>query len=230
MIVGTVINVATVSLGSGLGLLMHSKLPQRILERIFQAIGLFTLLLGFYTASKVDNVLVMIFSLVLGALLGELIQIEGYINKGANRFKSIVKNSGETFSEGLVTAFLLFCTGSLTILGSIDEGIGNGNTLLLSKSILDGFASFALAGSLGVGVLFSIIPLFLYQSAITLLAYYFGNFFSTTITQALSSTGGVLLIGLGISMLDIKKINVVNMLPALLFAPLLIWLIGFINS
>lgn len=230
MIIGTVINVATVTSGSVLGLMLHSKLPQRILERIFQAIGLFTLLLGFYTASKVDNILVMIFSLVLGALFGELIQIENYINRGAERFKGIVKSSGETFSEGLVTAFLLFCTGSLTILGSIDEGVGNGNTLLLSKSILDGFASFALAGSMGVGVLFSVVPLFLYQSTITLFAYYFGNFFSVAITQAISSTGGVLLIGLGISMLDIKKISVVNMLPAIIVAPLLIWLITIINS
>lgn len=230
MIIGTVINVATVTSGSVLGLMLHSKLPQRILERIFQAIGLFTLLLGFYTASKVDNILVMIFSLVLGALFGELIQIENYINRGAECFKGIVKSSGETFSEGLVTAFLLFCTGSLTILGSIDEGVGNGNTLLLSKSILDGFASFALAGSMGVGVLFSVVPLFLYQSTITLFAYYFGNFFSVAITQAISSTGGVLLIGLGISMLDIKKISVVNMLPAIIVAPLLIWLITIINS
>lgn len=229
MVIGTLINVAAVTIGSLLGLLLHSRLPKRFIERIFQAIGLFTLMLGFYTASKVDNILVMIFSLVLGAIAGELIQLEKHINKGGDRFKRMLHNSGETFSEGLVTAFLLFCTGSLTILGSIDEGIGNGMTLLLSKSILDGFASFALAGSLGVGVLFSIIPLFLYQSAITLLAYYFGNFFSTSITQAISSTGGVLLIGLGISMLDLKKISVVNMLPAIIFAPLLIWLLSLLN-
>ncbi len=229
MIVGTIINVGAVVVGSSFGLLFRSKLPANIVARVFQSIGLFTLVLGIYTAIKVDNVLVMIFSLVIGSVLGELISLDTKIDKGALFIKRLVNHSHEQFTEGLVTAFLLFCTGSLTILGSIDDGVGNGITLLLSKSILDGFASVALASTLGIGVMCSVIPLFIFQTIISLCAFGFGNFFSPNISLALSSTGGVLLIGLGIKMLNIKNINVVNMLPAILLAPFFVWLISFLK-
>lgn len=229
MIYGTIVNVLTVTIGSIIGLSLRSKLPQAIIERVFQAIGLFTMVLGVYMAIKVDNVLVMIFALVLGAITGELLRLDYQINKGADKIKRLVPNSHDRFSEGLITAFLLFCTGSMTILGSIDEGVGNGNTILLSKSILDGFASIALAGSLGIGVLFSIVPLFILQASITLLAYLFGSFISPEISLAISSTGGVLLIGLGFNLLDIKDIKVINILPAILFAPFFIWILSLLN-
>lgn len=226
MIFGTLINVATIVVGSIFGIVFRSKLPSNLVARVFQALGLFTFMLGVLIAIKVENIVVMIISLVLGTILGELINVEKQIEFVANRFKKLINHSHEQFSEGLVTAFLLFCTGSLTILGSIEEGVGNGITLLITKSILDGFAAFALASSFGIGVLFSIIPLFIYQSSLSILAYYLGNFFSANVALALSTTGGILLIGLGISMLDIKRIPVANMLPAIVLAPFFVWFLS----
>lgn len=229
MIYGTLTNVLAVAVGSLIGLSLRAKLPVAITQRVFQAIGLFTIVLGVYSAIKVGNILIMIFSLLLGAVVGELLNIDQLLTKGAQKVKGSLASSNDRFSEGLITSFLLFCTGSMTILGAIDEGIGNGSTILLSKSLLDGFAAIALAGSLGVGVLFSIIPLFIFQASITLLAYSFGHFISPEISLAISSTGGVLLIGLGFNLLEIKDIKIVNILPAIFFAPLFIWILTFIS-
>ena len=125
------------------------------------------------------------------------------------------------FAEGLVTAFLLFCMGSMTVLGAIEEGLGGRPNLLAAKSVLDGFASLALASSLGVGVLFSVIPLFIYQGGLTLLAGSFHAVLSDVVVNEISAAGGLILVGLGITILEIKQLKVLNMLPALVFAGVL---------
>ena len=136
-----------------------------------------------------------------------------------------MKFKNEKFTEGLLTAFLLYCMGSLTILGAIEEGMGGSPKLLLIKSMMDGVSSIALASGLGIGVVFSAIPLLIYQGGITLLAMGFGEFFPPVFVTELSAVGGILLIGLGISILEIKKIKVMNMLPALVMIIVLLWLI-----
>jgi uncharacterized protein len=222
---GTFVNAAAILVGGTAGLFIHSRLPARFSKIVFQGIGLFTIFLGFSMAMKTGNYLVMIFSIVLGSISGELIDIDKRINFFSEWMKKFSGSSNARFSEGLVTSFLLFCMGSMTILGAFEEGLGNNPSLLYAKSVLDGVSSIALAAAMGAGVLFSIVPLIIYQGGLTLFAAKLGNLMSEPVMNELTAVGGLLLIGLGIGILDIKKIKILNMLPALLFAVLLAWLL-----
>ncbi len=215
---GTIINVATVLTGSVIGIVFSKKLPDKIIKLIFQSIGLFTIFLGLNMAFKTSNYLIMIFSLILGAIIGEWIDIDKYINQLGNFLKTKLKSENQYFSEGLITGFLLFCMGSMTILGAIEEGMGGKPDLLITKSLLDGFSSMALASTMGLGVLFSIIPLFLYQGGLTLLAKILGDYSNEIIINELTAVGGIILLAIGLNILQISKIKAVNLLPALIFA------------
>lgn len=218
---GTLVNVGTVILGSSLGLLLHTRLPRKLIVIVFQVIGLFTLFLGFSMALKTANFLIMIFSGAIGAVIGELCQIERGINRLGENLKRRLKSDNDKFAEGLVAAFLLFCMGSMTILGAFEEGLGGKPNLLLAKSLLDGFSSMALAAGLGVGVLLAVVPLLIYQGGLTLLAGLLGDILTTPIVNEMTAVGGLLLIGLGLTILEIKIVKVVNMLPSLVVAIIL---------
>ncbi len=239
-LLGTLLNVGTVVAGSLIGLFFHARLPKRFTTAAFQGIGLFTLFIGFTMAAKTKSLLVLVFSIVLGAITGELFDIDRLLNRFGEWLRKRLERqgsraaSGESipdsplptlqpsrFAEGLVTAFLLFCMGSMTVLGAIEEGLGGRPNLLAAKSVLDGFASLALASSLGIGVLFSVIPLFVYQGGLTLLAGSFHAVMSNAVVNEISAAGGLILIGLGITILEIKQLKVLNMLPALVFAAVL---------
>ncbi|RMH74105.1 MAG: DUF554 domain-containing protein [Gemmatimonadetes bacterium] len=234
MLLGTIVNVIAVLVGSGLGLLIHTRLPQRISGIVFQAIGVFILFLGVRMAmngldalpeeSGGNGIIILIFSMVIGSIWGEWINLDSYLNRWGDRLKTQINIGHEHFTEGLVTAFLLFCMGSMTILGAIEEGLGNPPTLLLAKSVLDGFASIALAASLGIGVMFSVIPLLIYQGGLTVFAMVFQNSAAQPIIDEMTAVGGVLLIGLGINILEIKTLRILNMLPSLLIVILLAYL------
>ena len=221
---GTLINAAAVIIGSIIGLVIHSKLPKNITTRVFQGIGLFTLFLGIHMATKTSNFLIMIFSIVIGSIIGELIDIDRLVNQFSEWLKKKVKSENENFSDGFITAFLLFCMGSMTILGAFEEGLGGKPNLLLAKSVLDGFSSIALSASLGIGVIFSVIPLLIYQGGLTLFAASLQNFFTDIIINELTAVGGLLLIGLGINILEIKKLKILNMIPSLIIAVILAYL------
>jgi len=218
---GTLINVGAVIAGSLVGLFFHARLPKRLTTVAFQGIGLFTLFIGFTMAAKTKSLLVLVFSIVLGAIAGELIDIDKWLNRFGEWLKARLKSGSERFAEGLVAAFLLFCMGSMTVLGAIEEGLGGRPNLLAAKSVLDGFASVALAASLGIGVLFSVIPLLIYQGGLTLLAGSLHAVMSNVVVNEVSAAGGLILIGLGITILEIKQLKVLNMLPALVFAGVL---------
>ena len=212
---GTIINVATVILGSTIGLILHTRFSKRFTEVAFQGIGIFTIFLGIVMALKSDAYLVIVLSLISGSLIGEALKIEIWMDNLGKKLKARLKSKNDKFSEGLVTAFLLFCMGSMTILGAIEEGLGSKPNLLLTKSIMDGFGSIALSSALGIGVMFAVIPLLIYQGGLTLLTSVFGDYFSEIYINNLTSVGGILLIGLGFRILEIKQIRVLNMLPAL---------------
>ncbi len=218
---GTAINAGTVIVGSSVGLMIRSRLPQRITTIVFQGIGLFTLFLGITMATKTANVLVMIFSIVLGAIIGELLNIDQAMTRMSEYLKKKIRLKSERFSEGLVTAFLIFCMGSMSILGPIEEGLGKPPNILLAKSVLDAFSSMALSASLGVGVAFSVIPLVIYQGGITLFAGYVHGFFTSVLINELTAVGGLLLMGLGINILEIKSLKILNMLPSLVIVVIL---------
>lgn len=221
---GTIVNAATVIIGSLLGVFLHSRLPERLTRTAFQAIGIFTLFLGISMALKTHHILILVFSILPGAIIGELIGIELVVNRWIEKLKSRLAGKTDRFTEGLLTAFLLFCMGSMTILGAIEEGLGKPPTLYLTKSLLDGVAAVALGAGLGIGVLFSVIPLLLYQGGLTLIARLLGQTLSPAITDEMTAAGGLILIGLGINLLEIKQVKLLNLLPALLLAPLFAWL------
>lgn len=213
--------MSAVIVGSTIGLILRKQLPKKLTTIAFQAIGLFTIFLGITMALKTEHFLIMIFSIVLGSISGQLLDIDSWLTNLSEKLKGKWHSKNEKFSEGLVTAFLLFCMGSMTILGAIEEGLGGKPNLLLAKSLLDGFASIALAAALGIGVLLSIIPLFIYQGGLTLLAKVFENSVTIPVINELTAVGGLILIGLGITILEIKKLKVINMLPALVIAVIL---------
>jgi uncharacterized membrane protein YqgA involved in biofilm formation len=221
VILGTLVNVGAVILGSLVGILVRTRLPERLIRIAFQGIGLFSIAIGVSMAIKTANWVVVVFSIVLGALVGELIDIDRHLRRLGDLLKRKLKAGGERFSEGLVAAFLLFCMGSMTVLGAIEEGLGRPPNLLLAKSVLDGFASIALAATLGIGVAFSVLPLLVYQGGLALLAGSVQNVLAEPVVVEISAVGGLLLVGLGINILEIKKLRILNMLPALLFAGVL---------
>jgi len=226
---GTIVNVATVLIGSTIGILLKSKLPEKLIRIVFQSLGLFTLTLGFIMAVKANDLLIIVFSLVIGAIIGEMLDLEKMIDVLAEKMKKKIKIKDEKFSEGLLTAFLLFCMGSMTILGAFEEGMKNDPSLLITKAVMDGFAAIALASAFGIGVGFSVVPLLIYQGGLTLFAGYLGGFFSEVMISELTAVGGTLLIGLGINILEIKKIKIFNILPALILVVLFSWAKSYIN-
>lgn len=218
---GTLINAAAVIVGGAVGLLIHTRMPKKIVHICFQAIGLFTLFLGVNMAFKTSQFLILIFSVVMGSIIGEWIDLDRQLHRFSGWLKRKVKSNNAKFSDGFVTSFLLFCMGSMAILGAIEEGLGNTPNLLLAKSLLDGFSSIALAASMGIGVLFAAVPLVLYQGGLTLFATFVEPYLTEAIINELTAVGGLLLIGLGINLLEIKTIKVTNMLPALIIAVVL---------
>lgn len=198
-------------------------MPERVTTIYFQAVGLFTLAIGISMAVKMEQMLIVVSSLAVGSLFGEWINIEAGVERMGNYLKERFRLGSDKFSEGLVTSFLLFCIGSMTILGTIQEGTGGSSDLLFTKSLMDFFSAMLLASAFGLGVVASGVLVLIFQGALTLLAMYAGAFFTPEIILGLTSVGGILLIGLGINILEIKKIRVMNMLPALIVVAVLLW-------
>ena len=227
---GTIINAAAVIVGSSIGLALKKALSEKYTTIYFQAVGLFTLVLGIQMSSKISAPLIVALSLIAGGLLGEFCRLEERMNRLGNSLKTRFKIGNEKFTEGLVTAFLLFCMGSLSILGPVEEGLtGNISELLKAKSLLDGFSSLLLSSALGIGVLFSVIPLVIYQGGITLVVSLIGKDIPDNYINEITVIGGILLIGLALDILNIKKLRIMNLLPALIFVCIFLWLSGNIK-
>ena len=222
--IGTLVNAGAVIAGGIVGMLLNKSLHDRYKTIYFQAVGLFTLAIGISMVYNMQHILIVVGSLAVGSLLGEWMNLEKGVERVSQHMKTKFRVGNDRFSEGLITAFLLYCIGSMTILGAIQEGTGGSSDLLLTKSLMDGFSSILLASAFGVGVIASAIPLLIFQGGLTLLAMYASSFFSPQIIQGLTSVGGILLIGLGINILEIKKLRIMNMLPALLVVILLLYL------
>lgn len=222
--IGTLVNVIAVILGSFIGLIIHKKLPDRLVKVTFQVLGLFTVILGIKMSLESENLLILIFSLLLGSLLGSGLKLNDGLEKQTEKLNKRFGGKNQSFNKGLITAFLLFCVGSMTILGAIEEGMNNNPELLLIKSLMDGFSSIALTVAFGVGVMFSVIPLIIFQGGLTLLAMWLGSFFPEIYITEIIAVGGVILLGLGLNLLEITKIKLIDLLPALLVSPLLLYL------
>jgi len=222
--IGTLVNTAAVIAGGIAGLLLKKKMPDRVKKIYFQAIGLFTMALGISMVASIQHILIVVISLAIGSLIGEWINLEKLTVHWSEKLKKRFKFGNETFSEGLISSFLLFCVGSMTILGAIQEGTGGSPDLLYTKSLMDFFSAILLASAFGIGVAFSAIPLFIFQGLLTLLAMGASHFFTEIIILGITNIGGILLLGLGINILEIKKIKIMNMLPSLLLVVIFLWI------
>jgi hypothetical protein len=231
---GSIINAVAIILGGGLGLLLSNRLSERLRHTIMSMLGLFTLAYGISLFLQTKNVMIVLASLLIGVLLGEWWRIEeGVEALGAffeKRFNKNGNTESEKFIRGFMSTSLLFVIGPMAILGSIQDGLtGDINTLVI-KSVLDAFAAMAFASSLGLGVLFSSIPVLVYQGAITLLARQVQTFVSEAMMTEMVATGGVLLLAISISsLLELRKIRVGSFLPALVLAPVLVALLVVFN-
>lgn len=225
--IGTFVNMFAVLVGSLIGLAFRNQFPERIKEITFKGLGLITLVIGMQMALKIQNPLLVIFSVLIGGIIGEILKLEEHINQSGNWLKSKIGSKEEGFTDGLVTAFLLFCVGSVTILGALDEGIRDDRTLIYTKTMLDGFSSIALSAVYGTGVVFSILPMLIFQGGLTVLATQLQGIMSEVMIQEISATGGILVLGIGFNLLELQKIRVNNFLPALLVVILLKLAIDF---
>jgi uncharacterized protein len=235
--IGTFINFATVMVGGLLGLLIGSRLPERIKTIVVAALGLITIVLGVSEAIKTENPLIPLLALVIGSVIGELIDIDRGINTLGDWLKKRFDRPGSTqnFTLAFVLASLQFCVGPLTILGSINDGLSGNFSLLAIKAVLDGFSAIVFASTFGIGTLFAGATILVVQGGISLLAgvikpLLISNQRLSIAAQPrvieLAAVGGVILIGLALNILDIKRIKIANMLPALLLAPLLVALLN----
>lgn len=232
---GTIVNVATVVVGAGLGILLGNRIPARTKETVTSVLGLFTLVIGGTSVVSMNSaalreevgsfaMIVVLASLLVGAVIGSGVRIEDRLEQGATWLRGRFRGAGDSarFVDGLVTSTLVFCVGPLAILGSISDGLGRGADQLYVKAILDGFAAMAFASTLGWGVLASALAVALIQGSMTALGYFAGDVLSVAQIDALTAAGGVILLALGLRLLGVKQMPVGDLLPALLLAPALV--------
>jgi uncharacterized membrane protein YqgA involved in biofilm formation len=229
---GTIVNVIAIICGSLLGLLFRKGIPDNYKEIIMSGIGLSVLLIGVKSALSSDQLLVVIFSVIIGAAIGEFLRIEAKLESlGGYIEHRLAGRSGDTasFTRGFVTASLVFCVGSMAIVGSLESGLTGNHQTLYAKSILDGVTSLIFASTLGVGVIFSGAAVFLYQGAITMTAVVMKNFLVAETISQMTSVGGLLILAIGLNLLGLTQIRVGNLLPGI-FLPLLYFAIRSLFS
>lgn len=221
---GTIINVITVLVGSSLGLVIGNRFQDRVKHIVIQSIGLFTMLIGITMIIKSTKFIEIFISLILGSITGELLKLDERLEKLMEKIKSKVSPNSPHFVEGFITATLVFCVGAMTVVGSIQEGLTGDATLLITKSIMDGITSLTLASGLGIGVMFSAISVFVIQGSLTLLGSKLLFLTQDIYINNFTGLGGVLILAIGIELLNIQRIKILNMLPSLVYLPLVIYI------
>ena len=220
---GTIVNSIIIIVGCLVGLIVKGRLTEKISTTIMNGLALCTLYIGISGALNGGDTLIMIISVAIGALIGEIIDIDKWLNKLGYYLESKFKNKKESnisIAEGFITSSLLFCVGAMAIVGSLESGLSGNHDTLFTKSILDGISSIIFTSSLGIGVIFSAVTVFVYQGSITLGAGLLSGVLSTSVITNMSAVGGLLIIGLGLNMLGVTKIKIANLLPAI-FLPII---------
>jgi uncharacterized membrane protein YqgA involved in biofilm formation len=221
MLLGTAANVTAIVLGTLFGLLFGRKLPQRITTLSTQGLGLVTALIGAQMMISTQNVLIVLVSIVTGGVAGELARIEERLDTFGARIEKRFSRQRGTFAKAFVTSSLLYCVGPIAIIGALQDGLSGDYSILLTKSGLDGIASIAFASTLGIGVIFSALPVLAYQGSITIAASFLEPYLTSPIVNAMTATGGLLILAIALNILRVTKIRVGNMLPAILVAAIL---------
>jgi uncharacterized membrane protein YqgA involved in biofilm formation len=251
--VGTFLNVGTVLLGGLLGTRLGARLPERMRETVLHGLGLMTLTIGVHLTLETKNILIVMGSVLVGGVLGEWWRLEDRLQglgawlqvrvQGSSPAVQVARDGPGTpaavsgrdshraaaFIQGFVTASLVFCVGPMTILGSIQDGVTGDYTLLAIKSVLDGFAALAFASSLGIGVVFSVLTILVYQGALTLLAGQAQLLLTPPMIAEMTATGGVLILGISLLLLELKRIRLASFLPAILVAPAVVAVLQYLG-
>ncbi|WP_428568978.1 MAG: DUF554 domain-containing protein [Solidesulfovibrio sp. DCME] len=219
--IGPLVNGAAIVAGGLLGLLLHGRFPDRVRAGMFHALGLSILLIGLKMALAGNAPLLVVVSMLSGAILGELVDIERFMARAGDALKTRLRSDNALFTDGLVNATVIFCTGTMAILGSFDEALRGDHTLLFAKSALDGSVAMILATTHGAGVILSCLPVALYEGLLVVLGAASHDFFTPDRLTQLTAVGGLLIIAIGLNMLGLLKIRVANLLPAMVVAVLL---------
>ncbi|MDI6762894.1 MAG: DUF554 domain-containing protein [Thermodesulfobacteriota bacterium] len=220
---GTIINAIAIIIGGALGLLFRKGFPERIAQTTLQVLGLFTMVIGVSMAIQGREFIMILISLVAGAVLGEWANIEGRLERFGGWLEKRFHVTEGSPAKGFIYASLLFCVGSMAIVGSITDGLKGDRSILVTKAVMDGIISIPFAASMGFGVLGSALPVLFYQGGITLLASKLQSLFTPEMIRELTSVGGVIVMGIGINILGLQKIRVGNLVPALLLIILLFY-------
>ena len=224
---GTIVNALAIVAGSLVGLLFRGGIPDKYNETVMKGIGLSVVMIGIMGGLKTQDLVLVIFSLAIGSILGELLRIEDRLENLGNWLETKMGGKEGGIAKGFVAASLLFCVGSMAIVGSLESGLTGNHQTLYAKSVLDGITSIVFTSTLGIGVIFSSVVLFLYQGFITLTASYMKVFLTEEVIREMSSIGGLLILAIGFNILEFKRIKVGNMLPAI-FVPLVYYILKLI--
>lgn len=229
---GVIVNVITVLIGSCIGLLFKKGIPERVSTATMIGLGACTLYIGISGSLCGENVLIVIASVVLGVITGTFLNIDGAINKLASKVETKFKKDGQNVSiaEGLVTATLLFCVGSMTVTGSIQAGLTGDNSVLITKATLDLVSSMMMASTLGIGVILASVSVFVIQGGLVLLAGFISPFMSAGAINEMTCVGSILIIMIGTNLMGITKIKVADFLPAIIFAPIIYNIVSLVAS
>jgi uncharacterized membrane protein YqgA involved in biofilm formation len=213
---GTIVNAGAILVGGTIGVLLKKGVNDKLSATLMHAMGLFVIIIGLKGALQLENVLLVIFSLAIGGLLGEWIDVEKWLDGVGKKLESLTKNKEGGISKGFVSATLVYCVGSMAIVGSIESGLSGNHGTLFAKSAIDGITAIVFASTLGIGVAFSAFSVFIYQGSITLLAMYMKDILVGPAITDISSVGGLLIMAIGLNMLGITKIKVGNLLPSVI--------------
>jgi len=226
-LLGTIVNFIAIILGGLAGVLFGKAFPDRLKSTVIQGIGLTVMIIGLQMALKTSNVLIVIASLVIGGIIGESINIEARLNDFGRYLEKKLSGKGEgQFTKAFVTTSLIYCVGAMAIVGSLEDGLNGNHSILFAKSALDGITAIIFSSSMGIGVLFSAVPVFLYQGSISLFAGLLQGLLSDAVVVEMSAVGGLLIFGIGINLLGIKEIKVGNLLPGIFVTVPLVLLVG----
>lgn len=220
---GTIVNSLAIVVGGLIGIIFKNIIPEKLSDSLLKASGLAVLAVGIKLSLVGENLTLLIISVLIGTLIGELINIEGRLDNLGATVESKLKNKQSNITAGFISCTLVYCVGSMSIVGAIQSGLSGNHEILFSKALLDGIISISMAVSMGIGVVFSSISVFLYQGTITLLAQSLQSLLSDVVVNEMTAIGGTLIMAIGLNFLEIKRIKVGNMLPAI-FLPILYYM------
>jgi uncharacterized membrane protein YqgA involved in biofilm formation len=227
---GTIVNSIAIIVGGTIGTLLKVGIPERFKNIVMQGVALSVAIIGISSGLQFNNLMVVIVSLVVGGVIGEAIDIDGYLDKlGKALEKRFSKNGASTISKGFVTASLIYCVGAMAIVGSLKEGLSGDHSILFAKSMLDGISSVIFASTFGVGVVFSAFSVFLYQGFITVGASFLQGVLVKSVIDDMTAIGGILIFAIALNMLEIKNIKVGNLLPSIFIPIFYQFILNFIK-